>query len=73
MAPGVSRRELIRRFRALGFEGPFSGGRHQFMVKGRKKIRIPNPHGRGDIHIGLISEILKQAGLTLEEWDQTGR
>ena len=73
MAPGISRRELVRRFRALGFEGPFSGGRHQFMVRGQKKIRIPNPHGSTDIQPSLISEILRQAGLTRDEWDQAGR
>ena len=38
----LSRRELIRRFRALGYTGPFSGGRHQFMVRGEKKIRWPS-------------------------------
>lgn len=65
----LSRRELVRKFKALGFEGPFSGGKHQFMVKAQKKIRIPNPHGSKDIHIGLVNEILKQAGISQEEWD----
>lgn len=65
----ISRRELIRKFRSLGYEGPFSGGRHQFMVKGQKKIRIPNPHGSGDIHKSLIKEILRQAGISNDEWD----
>jgi len=46
----VSRRELIRKFRNLGFEEPYSGGKHQFMIRGSQKIRIPNPHA-GDIHI----------------------
>ena len=41
----ISRKELIRKFRAVGYSGPFSGGRHQFMIRGKKKIRIPNPHG----------------------------
>ena len=27
-------RKLIQGLRALGFDGPFSGGRHQFMVRG---------------------------------------
>ncbi len=44
MLANISRRELIRKFRTFGFEGPFSGGKHQFMVKAHKKIRIPNPH-----------------------------
>ena len=48
MPKPLKRRELIRRLRALGFEGPFSGSKHQFMVRGSLKLRIPNPHD-GDI------------------------
>ncbi|MBF0557722.1 MAG: type II toxin-antitoxin system HicA family toxin [Nitrospirae bacterium] len=69
--PTIQRRELIRKFRALGYSGPFSGGRHQFMVKGRKKIRIPNPHGNDDINISLVKEILRQAGISADEWDKS--
>ena len=70
MISGVSRRGMIRKFRALGYEGPFSGGKHQFMKKGRKKIRIPNPHGNADISVSLLKEILKQAGIKGNEWDE---
>jgi predicted RNA binding protein YcfA (HicA-like mRNA interferase family) len=66
----LSRRELIRRFRALGYTGPFSGGRHQFMVRGEKKIRIPNPHASGEVHISLVKEILRQAGISETEWEE---
>lgn len=66
----ITRKGLINKFRALGYTGPFSGGRHQFMIKGRKKIRIPNPHGSGDIHISLVKEILRQAGIDIDEWDK---
>jgi predicted RNA binding protein YcfA (HicA-like mRNA interferase family) len=65
----ISRRELIRKFKALGFNGPFSGGKHQFMIKSQKKIRIPNPHGKKDINVSLVNEILKQAGISRDEWD----
>jgi hypothetical protein len=34
----ISRKDLIRKFRALGYYGPLSGGRHRFMVRGEKKI-----------------------------------
>ena len=70
MSRTLSRRELIRRFRALGYTGPFSGGRHQFMVRGEKKIRIPNPHGSGEVHISLVKEILRQAGISETEWEE---
>ncbi len=65
----ISRKELIQRFKALGYSVPFSGGRHQFMIKGKKKIRIPNPHKSNDIHIGLVKEILRQAGISNDEWN----
>jgi len=65
----ISRSELLRKFRALGFEGPYSGGKHQFMKKGSLKVRIPNPHKSKEIHIGLIQEILRQAGISEDEWD----
>ena len=68
MNQNISRRKLIKKFRSLGFDGPFSGGKHQFMVKGAKKIRIPNPHGGKVVHASLVNEILKQAGLSGEEW-----
>ena len=68
--PAIHRRDLIRKFKALGYSGPFSGGRHQFMIKGPKKIRIPNPHESCDIHISLVKEILRQAGITIDDWDK---
>ena len=70
MAGPLSRRELIRKLKVLGFEGPFSGGRHQFMIKGRQKVRIPNPHGGGDLSSGLVSEIRRQAGIEPKDWDE---
>jgi len=69
MPSNISRKELVRKFRSLEYLGPFSGKRHQFMIKGRKKIRIPNPHGSGDINVSLVKEILRQAGITHQEWD----
>lgn len=40
------------------------------MIKGLKKIRIPNPHESGDVHISLVKEILRQAGISIDEWDK---
>ncbi|HSS49374.1 MAG TPA: type II toxin-antitoxin system HicA family toxin [Thermoanaerobaculia bacterium] len=63
----VSRRELIRRLRQLGFEGPFTGGRHEFMSRKDVRLVIPNPH-RQDIRADLLTRILRQAGISREEW-----
>lgn len=70
MSNCISRKELIRKFRVLGYSGPFSGGKHQFMKKGQKKVRIPNPHGSDDIHVSLVKEILRQAGIENDEWNK---
>ncbi len=69
MTSAISRRKLIKKFRALGYTGPFSGSKHQFMKKGQHKIRIPNPHGNQEISTDLVKEILRQAGISDEEWD----
>jgi predicted RNA binding protein YcfA (HicA-like mRNA interferase family) len=66
----ISFKELVRRFRKLGYEGPYSGGKHLFMIKGPQKIHIPNPHKSKDIHISLVREILRQAGIDRKEWDK---
>ena len=66
LAP-VSRRVLIEKLRKLGFTGPFSGTRHQYMERGAEKIFIPNPHGK-DIGAPLIKAIIEQVGIVLEEF-----
>lgn len=65
----LKRRELIRRLRELGFEGPYAGAKHQFMIRGALKLRIPNPR-RGEIGSALLSEIIRQAGLTPDDWER---
>ena len=64
----VKRKDLIAGLRALGFEGPFSGGKHEFMVRGSIVVSIPNPH-RSDIGLGLLKLVLDQAGVTRREWE----
>jgi predicted RNA binding protein YcfA (HicA-like mRNA interferase family) len=65
----IKRLDLIRYLRQLGFSGPRSGGRHSFMQRGRQKVPIPNQH-QGDISRPLLLEILRQAGISREEWEQ---
>lgn len=64
----ISRLQLVRNLRALGFEGPYSGGNHQYMVRGELRLRISNPH-TGDIGQPLLADLLAQAGITHEEWE----
>lgn len=44
----ISRKNLVRHLRTTGFDGPYSGGKHSFMIKGDLTLTIPNPH-KGDI------------------------
>jgi len=69
MPRNISWRKLVQNFYQLGFEGPYSGGKHLFMKKGSLKIHIPSKH-KGDISAGLLNEILHQAGINKEEWDK---
>jgi len=68
MPKNISWRKLVRKFRNLGFDGPYSGGRHLFMRKASLKVHIPNPH-KGDISRSLVAEILRQAGISPTDWD----
>jgi predicted RNA binding protein YcfA (HicA-like mRNA interferase family) len=68
MLKNISWKKLVERFRELGFDGPYSGGRHLFMIKDSLKVRIPNPH-TGDISKHLLAEILRQAGISRDEWN----
>jgi hypothetical protein len=36
------RSDFIRKLRRLGFDGPFSGTRHQFMVLSQKRLAVPS-------------------------------
>ena len=65
----VSRADLIRYLRRLGFSGPFAGGKHPIMMRGNHTAIIPNPH-QGDIGKELLSRILKQADIPIEEWER---
>lgn len=69
MSKVISWRKFVQNFRKLGFEGPYSGGKHLFMKKGSLKVHIPSKH-KGDISAGLVNEILRQAGIDKQEWDK---
>jgi hypothetical protein len=65
----IKRRDLIAYFQQMGFTGPIPGGNHEYMLKGRKRVSLPNPH-QGDISMGLLKRVLDVAGVTKHEWEQ---
>ena len=64
----ISRKELVRKLKAIGFTGPFSGGKHEFMKRELFRIVVPNPH-RGDIGRALLSQIIKDVNITPKEFE----
>ncbi len=65
----IKRSELVFCLRQLGFEGPRSGGKHQFMEKGDITLRLPNPH-RGGIGVELLARVLRQARIPRNQWEK---
>jgi len=64
----IARQTPIRHLRHLAYEGPYSGGRHQYMVRREVRLALPNPH-QGDIGRDFLARVLRQAGISREEWD----
>ncbi len=64
----IGRRDLVAALRTAGFTGPHPGGRHGFMVRNDIRVIIPNPH-RSEIGLRLLSAVLRQAGISREEWE----
>ena len=63
----VSKRILIKKLKSFGFEGPFSGGKHQYMIKENIVLTLPNPH-KDLIGVDLLQRILSQTGIDRNEW-----
>ncbi|HLE24932.1 MAG TPA: type II toxin-antitoxin system HicA family toxin [Thermodesulfobacteriota bacterium] len=63
----VSWKQLVSKLKSFGFDGPYSGGKHPFMIKGDLVLSLPNPH-RKQIGVDLLSRILKVAGISRHEW-----
>ena len=63
----VSLAELVKKLKKFGFYGPYSGGKHLYMIKDDIRLTIPNPHKK-EIGIDLLTRLLKQAGIEKEKW-----
>lgn len=63
----VSWKQLVKRLKDFGFEGPFSGGKHPYMIKKELVLTLPNPH-KNEISVDLLSRVLKQAAIKREDW-----
>ena len=65
------RRDFIKKSRQLGFDGPFSGTRHQFMVFGENRLTIPSNDEYSVAQLRMmireVEEIIDRA-ISLDEW-----
>lgn len=64
----ISRRNLVKKLLKHGFTGPYQGGSHEFMIRETTRLIIPNKH-HDEIGSDLLSRILRQAGISRENWD----
>lgn len=69
MLKPINRNELIRKLKGAGFSGPFSGAKHQYMLKSKLKIFIPNPHGK-DIGLKIIKRIIVDINIPNKEFEE---
>jgi predicted RNA binding protein YcfA (HicA-like mRNA interferase family) len=65
----VKRKDLIKALRQAGFDGPYAGGKHEFLVKGEIRLILPNPH-QSEISKDLLARILRQANVDRAEWEK---
>lgn len=62
-------RAVVQKLQRLGYEGPFGGGKHVFMRHPNSKLKIPVPIHQGrDLPTGTLRAILRQAGISVEQW-----
>ena len=65
----IKRKDLIKALKEAGFEGPFTGGKHEFLIRGELRLILPNPH-QSEISRDFLARLLRQASLTREEWEK---
>ncbi len=67
------RRDFIRRIQKIGFDGPFSGTRHRFMVYEQHRLAIPsnNEYSVPQLRM-MILEVEEITGckVSAEEWNK---
>ena len=65
------RRLFIKRLRKLGFDGPYSGTRHQFLVYENHRLSVPSNPEYSDPQLKMMIsevEIVMDRRLSIEEW-----
>lgn len=66
------RRKFIRRLRKLGFDGPYAGSRHEFMVYENHRLAIPSnsEYSTPQLRFMLAEvESIIDRKIMLQEWE----
>jgi len=66
------RRLFIKRLRGLGFDGPYSGTRHQFMLYENHRLSIPSNAEYSVPQLRMLLhevEAIMERSITVEEWN----
>lgn len=66
--PSVTAREMLVALKRAGFRELHQKGSHQYLWHDGKKLLTGVPMHPGDLGRGLVRRILKQAGLSEEEF-----
>ncbi len=65
--------DFIRRLRKLGFDGPYSGTRHQFMVYEQHRLAIPSNAEYSVPQLRMMLREVKEIigrQISAEEWNR---
>lgn len=68
------RAEFVRRLRRLGFDGLYSGAKHQFMVYGQHRLTIPPnaEYSVPQLRVMLREvEVIVGREITADEWEKS--
>jgi len=67
------RQEFVRRLGKLGFEGPYSGTKHQFMIYNQNRLTIPSnaEYSVPQLYM-MLREVERILGrqISADEWNQ---
>ena len=67
------RRDFINKIRKLGFDGPYSGVRHQFMVYKNHRLAIPSnlEYSVPQLKMMIVEiETIIDRQISIEEWNR---
>lgn len=67
------RRDFIRKLRQIGFDGPYSGARHQFLVYRQHRLTVPS---NAEYSVPQLRMMLREVetilgrALSAEQWEE---